>query len=192
MALHNIQDKLDRAIMKDAGKAFQPVAGHVLAWGAGAPTDGVEGYAPSCAFHDTANGILYENTGTKTSATWGKVGEAGVINGFTMDDSANIAFNTGTGTKIGTAVGQKMGFWNVTPVVQPAASAQADQGAMTGATMGDLVATQNSGWGANTEADFDKITTAVDELIADVTALDTLLTAIRTALVNAGIMKGGA
>lgn len=167
MALHNIQDKLDRAIMKDAGKAFQPVAGHVLAWGAGAPTDGVEGYAPSCAFHDTANGILYENSGTKASATWTKIGEAGVINGFTMDDSANIAFNTGTGTKIGTAVGQKIGFWNVTPVVQP-----------SGATQVAPAAYATGAFGLDTDVKME--------------ALFDLVVAMRTALVDAGIMKGGA
>lgn len=36
----------------------------------------------------------------------------------------------------------------------------------TGVTMGDLVST-TGGWGASTEAGFDKITTAVDQLIAD-------------------------
>ena len=34
--------------------------------------------------------------------------------------------------------------------------------------------------------------TAISALVADVASLDTLLTAIRTALVNAGIMKGSA
>lgn len=38
--------------------------------------------------------------------------------------------------------------------------------APTGVTMGDLVST-TGGWGSSTEAGFDKITTAVDQLIAD-------------------------
>lgn len=37
----------------------------------------------------------------------------------TWADAVNMVFNTSTGTKIGTATGQKIGFWNVTPIVQP-------------------------------------------------------------------------
>jgi hypothetical protein len=37
----------------------------------------------------------------------------------TMNDGVNIAFGTTTGTKLGTATTQKMGFYGVTPVVQP-------------------------------------------------------------------------
>jgi hypothetical protein len=33
-------------------------------------------------------------------------------------DAANMAFDTTTGTKIGTATSQKIGFWNTTPVIQ--------------------------------------------------------------------------
>ena len=40
---------------------------------------------------------------------------------FTMADPANIAVGTTTGTKIGTATSQKLGFWNATPVVQQSA-----------------------------------------------------------------------
>jgi hypothetical protein len=41
---------------------------------------------------------------------------------LTFSDSTNIAFNTTTGTKIGTATSQKLGFWNATPIVQPTTS----------------------------------------------------------------------
>ncbi len=37
---------------------------------------------------------------------------------FTFWDGGLFAFGTTTGTKIGTATTQKLGFWNVTPVVQ--------------------------------------------------------------------------
>lgn len=40
---------------------------------------------------------------------------------LTMADAKNIVLNTTTGTKIGTATTQKLGFFNKTPVVQPAA-----------------------------------------------------------------------
>jgi len=39
--------------------------------------------------------------------------------GITLGDAQNIAFNTTTGTKIGTATTQKLSFWNATPIVQP-------------------------------------------------------------------------
>lgn len=42
--------------------------------------------------------------------------------GITMGDAKNIVLNTTTGTKIGTATTQKLGFYNVTPVVQPGVS----------------------------------------------------------------------
>lgn len=72
-----------------------------------------------------------------------------------------------------------------------ASANQADQGAMTSSVIGDTVST-SAGWGAENEAKADKIHTAIDQLVADVAALDTLLTAIRTILVEAGIMKGAA
>ncbi len=37
----------------------------------------------------------------------------------------------------------------------------------TAVAVGDLVATESSGWGASSEANFDKIGTAIDALIAD-------------------------
>ena len=36
-----------------------------------------------------------------------------------FSEGINIILGTATGTKIGTAVGQKLGFWNATPIVQP-------------------------------------------------------------------------
>lgn len=43
---------------------------------------------------------------------------------LTFADAMNIAFNTTTGTKIGTATTQKIGFYNATPIVQPSAYTQ--------------------------------------------------------------------
>jgi len=40
---------------------------------------------------------------------------------ITISDTKNIILNATTGTKIGTAASQKIGFWNATPVAQPAA-----------------------------------------------------------------------
>lgn len=49
----------------------------------------------------------------------------------TWADAFNFAFGTTTGTKIGTATTQKLGFWNVTPVAQYATT-----GTATGFTAG--------------------------------------------------------
>ena len=48
---------------------------------------------------------------------------------FTIADALNIAVGTTTGTKIGTATTQKLGFYNATPVVQPTAVADATDAA---------------------------------------------------------------
>jgi hypothetical protein len=56
---------------------------------------------------------LNSNTGLLSSTGFG-VGTGGI----TMVDAANIAVNTSTGSKIGTATNQKLGFFNSTPVVQ--------------------------------------------------------------------------
>jgi len=41
---------------------------------------------------------------------------------LTFDDNRNIVLGSTTGTKIGTATNQKLGFFNATPVVQPSAT----------------------------------------------------------------------
>ena len=51
---------------------------------------------------------------------------------LTLADALNIATNTTTGTKIGTATTQKIGFFNATPVAQPAAVTDLTVTATTG------------------------------------------------------------
>ena len=46
-----------------------------------------------------------------------------------LPDASNVQLGTGTGTKIGTAITQKIGFYNATPVVQPTAVADATNAA---------------------------------------------------------------
>ena len=80
---------------------------------------------------------------------------------------------------------------------EPAASHIADPAANanpTASTVGDQGATQNTGWGADSEAHFDEIRTVLNQLIVDVaagkTATDannTAIDAILVALENAGI-----
>jgi hypothetical protein len=58
----------------------------------------------------------------------------------TLDNAANIVVGTTTGTKIGTATTQKLGFYNATPVVQPAAVADATDAATVITQLNDLLA----------------------------------------------------
>lgn len=101
---------------------------------------------------------------------------------ITLDDAANIVANTTTGTKIGTSTSQKIGFWNATPIVQPAS---ANQAALTNATGGtangtlELVAATNTG---------DRSASINNNF----TELHVLLNEIRNVLVNTGLMKGAA
>lgn len=110
------------------------------------------------------------------------------------DSGSHITLGTVAGTKIGTDVTQKLGFWNATPVVQPASGDQADQGTMT--TVGANTGTSGAGLSliGNTST-VDQSAALMNDLLAlqeDIAALDTLVTSIRTALVNTGIIKGSA
>jgi hypothetical protein len=53
---------------------------------------------------------------------------------------SDVVLDYHTGTKIGTAATQKLGFWNKTPVVQPAAVADATNGTTTQDRLNDLLA----------------------------------------------------
>ena len=75
--------------------------------------------------------IIDASDGTEDGQINFKVMDAGALttqfsidaNLLTIGDAVDIATNTSTGTKIGTATGQKIGFWNTPPVDQPAAVA---------------------------------------------------------------------
>lgn len=69
-------------------------------------------------------------TATSIAAT----GTVALTNNMTITDAKNIVLNATTGTKIGTATTQKLGFFNATPVVQPAANTDTSTGAAGGTT----------------------------------------------------------
>lgn len=85
----------------------------------------------------------------------------------------------GDGVLLAETSTEKLGFWGATPVVQPSGAAQADQGAMT-----------FSAGSIDTGTDMTAAQAAALE--ADIAALDTIVTALRSALVTAGIIKGSA
>jgi hypothetical protein len=85
----------------------------------------------------------------------------------TLVDGVNISPKTTTGSKIGTATNQKLGFWNATPIVQPASANQAAVTQTAAAT-----------YGANEQAMLGSLKTLVNQLRSD--------------LVAAGLIKGSA
>jgi hypothetical protein len=97
-------------------------------------------------------------------------------------DGVNWTFGTTTGTKIGTATSQKIGFYNATPIVQPSGAAQGAITDSTGSSATTTLVTVRSDTAAHTASDAQDN----DHI------LYTLLNAIRTALVNEGLMKGSA
>jgi hypothetical protein len=128
----------------------------------------------------------------------------------TVFDGVNLVLGTTTGTKLGTGVTQKLGFWNATPVVQPAAAGQAAAAAqsqtdVTDSTGGSVSTTL----AAITAPAADATTSLTDDMTAvknalasiaaqlaliktDVINVKALQDATRTALVDTGIMKGAA
>lgn len=86
---------------------------------------------------------------------------------LTVADAVNVELNATTGSKIGTATSQKLGFWNATPVIQPASANQAAVADTAGATY----------------------TAAEQTMLAN---LKTLVNQLRADLVTAGLIKGAA
>jgi hypothetical protein len=107
------------------------------------------------------------NTTTVTGTERMRIDSAGDI---TLSDGTDFIINTTTGTKFGTSVSQKMGWWNATPVVQPASAAQV--------SVVTTAATNIAPYGFATQAQADAIVTLVNEL--------------RRSLVLAGLIKGAA
>lgn len=128
---------------------------------------------------------LHISEATEAGTNWSLyvAGGASYLGGsLTIADAKDVILDTTTGTKIGTDVSQKLGFWNAAPVVQPAAAAQAAVTNSTGGTADGTMAAVGD-------------TSAGDEsgVINDnFTELWTLQDAMRTALVDAGLMKGAA
>jgi hypothetical protein len=108
--------------------------------------------------------------GSQAVVTTGTLGAgATTLAGALTLGNNNIVAGTGTGTKIGTADTQKLGFFDAMPIVRPAGAAQA--------AVATTAATDVSPFGY-TEAQANAIVTLVNEM--------------RSVLVNLGLMKGAA
>jgi hypothetical protein len=91
----------------------------------------------------TAAGRLLLGTVTEGTNILEVNGNTQITGTLTIADANNIVFGTTTGTKLGSATTQKIGFWNVTPIVQPTT-------AVTSATF-----VVNAGTAVNTLSTFD-------------------------------------
>jgi len=165
----------------------------------------VIGTTPSTSF---GRGLLNlsDAAGLRTAAALGSfaVENTNAVPDLTMADGKNIATNTTTGTKIGTATGQKIGFWNTTPVIQPAHADQASASQTAPGTMGTFTPTTlGSTWDATAASDANAMFSSLASLLStqasinstqasNTSALSTLLAAVRSALVAIGLMKGSA
>lgn len=95
-----------------------------------------------------------------------------LANDLTVAEAGNVILGTTTGTKIGTATDQKLGFYNATPVVQPTAYTQtfstADKthAARTSAATATTAATNVSPYGYS-QAQADAIVTNLNAVRAD-------------------------
>ena len=73
--------------------------------------------------HSTGNTPYFQAAGSDTDVSIGLATQgAGTINAnasIVLADTKNLILNTSTGSKVGTATSQKLGFWNATPIVQP-------------------------------------------------------------------------
>ena len=141
-----------------------------------------QGGAPSLSF-DTGRVATFAGTVNVTGSVPGTPGATEVLIGggqikagagiacvgLTVSAS-NIVTDTTTGTKVATATGQKLGFWNAAPIIQPAS---ANQAAVAG-----TAATNIAPYGFTTAAQADAIVTLVNQLRSD--------------LVAAGLIKGAA
>jgi hypothetical protein len=127
----------------------------------------------------TVTGAVTISAGGLTVSAGGITVSAGTVS---WADAVNLALGTGTGSKIGTAAAQKLGFWGVTPIAQPSGAAQAALTNSTGGTAGSSLAAV----GATNSGD---VSATINNNFASAW---TLLDAIRTALVAAGLIKGSA
>ncbi len=148
--------------------------------------DGAYLGAAGTAFSDlflAEGGVINWDSGDCTITQAGNVltiaGADITCDDITLTDGSNIITNATTGTIIAGATSQKLGFWGKAPIIQPAAALQAAITNSTGGSQDGILAASGITYNA----------AIINNNFTDIFAL---LDAIRTALVNAGIIKGAA
>lgn len=103
------------------------------------------------------SGVLGEYSITGSGSTVA-MSTAPTFSGMTIADATNIALSTTTGTKIGTATTQKLGFFNATPVVQQAGNISTALSNLGLVTSGTLPASSVTSGAALTKTDDTNVT----------------------------------
>ena len=128
-------------------------------------------------------GVLQGNVDVDGTLT---VAGNSTLGGITMTDEKNIVLNATTGSKIGTAATQKLGFFNATPIVQPSGAGQAALDTTTN-SVGTAIA--NKQLVAVTDTSGSDQSAAIMNNLATISAS---VNEMRSVLVNLGLMKGSA
>lgn len=93
--------------------------------------------------------VKYNGLNTNTNAVFGGTltvtGAQSFTGNLTLADAANVIVGSTTGSKIATATTQKLGFFNATPVVQPAATGSSQVTSAVGSTTTVFVNTTFTG-----------------------------------------------
>lgn len=124
----NISGKLNVASLTD-GNARQLLqtnaAGNGVEWTNNVEVPGTLAANGAVTLNSTLNvsgattlGVL--GAGSTTVSSLSVTGTSTLNDDITVANGKNIVLDTGTGTKIGTSTSQKLGFFNKTPVAQPA------------------------------------------------------------------------
>lgn len=140
---------------------------------------------------DAATSAAVGGNNTFTGNNTFNTGTVTLDNGVTIGDAKNVALGTGTGTQIGTAAAQKLGFHGTAATIQRASANQAAVTATVGSAVATTAATSTVPFGY-AQAQADAIVANVNALRVDVLAMNTLLTELRLAAVNKGLIKGAA
>jgi len=155
--------------------------------------------ADALSIKDSAGDLIVFNTttGTQRITLTPATTVTGVLTsngGITMGDAKNIVVDTTTGTKIGTATTQKLGFYNATPIVKPTAftqtyaTAEKTLASLTASAVGTTGSTSTSPYGYTTAAQADSIFTQLNNLIADHADLAQVVNSIIDDLQSLGLV----
>ncbi|MEE9597972.1 MAG: hypothetical protein V3V96_14460 [Acidiferrobacterales bacterium] len=97
MSVANVENELKLASMATSTSIFKSPEGLVFGWGT-TVGNGIEGWAPNAIFIDTdasQGSAVFTNTGSKTTATWTEIADAGVAGGFAMTSGSSITVGSG-------------------------------------------------------------------------------------------------
>lgn len=131
MGVHNLQSQLENPRAFDSTYSGVTTPEGKIQGAGTTKGNGVEGWAPGAIFIDTdasQGAQVFVNTGSKTTAIWTEISDAGVAAGFSMTgsqaitDAGDVTYGTGSDVKMqwdGTSfnMGPASGFWSGCPMV---------------------------------------------------------------------------